>query len=186
MKTYRNAIATILTLAFVTTFAGLAAAQGHGMMGGGMQHGAMGGMTPEKQAVMQKLHADYDAATADLRKQLFAKESELNAELYAEKPNEKNVEALTNDINALNAKIFAERVKMHKAMAKEGIMPMGGKGMMGGKGGCPMMGDGMNHGKMGGGMQHGMMGGMKHDMPGNGTAGQAPVDHSAHGAPAQQ
>jgi zinc resistance-associated protein len=182
MKTYRNAIATILTLAFVTAFAGLAAAQGHGMMGGGMKHGAMGGMTPEKQAVMQKLHADYDTATADLRKQLFAKESELNAELYAEKTNEKNVEALTNDINALNAKIFTERVKMHKAMAREGIMPMGGKGMMGGMGDCPMMGGGM----MGGGMQNGMMGGMMHGMPGNGTAGQAPMDHSAHGAPAQQ
>jgi len=183
MKTYRNAIATILTLTFVTAFAGLAAAQGHGMMGG---------MTPEKQAVMQKLHADYDAATADLRKQLFAKESELNAELYGEKTDDKKVEALTNDINALNAKIFAERIRMHKAMAKEGIMPMGGKGMMDGKGGCPMMEGGMNHGKMGGGMMGGgMMGGgmqhgMMHDMPGNGTAVQAPVDHSAHGAPAQQ
>ncbi|SFL50696.1 zinc resistance-associated protein [Desulfomicrobium norvegicum] len=185
MKTYRNTIATILTLAFVTAFAGLAAAQGHGMKGG-MQHGTMGGMTPEKQAVMQKLHADYDAATADLRKQLFAKESELNAELYGERTDEKKVEALTNDINALNAKIFAERIRMHKVMAKEGIMPMGGKGMMGGMGDCPMMGGGMNHGKMGGGMQHGMMGGMMHGMPGNGTAGQAPVDHSAHGTPAQQ
>ena len=181
MKTYRNAIATILTLAFITAFAGLAAAQGHGMKGG-MQHGTMGGMTPEKQAVMQKLHADYDAATADLRKQLFAKESELNAELYGENTDEKKVEALTNDLNALNAKIFAERIKMHKAMAKEGFMPMGGKGMMGGKGDCPMMGGGMQHGMMGGGM----MGGMKQDMPGNGTPGQAPVDHSTHGTPAQQ
>jgi zinc resistance-associated protein len=169
MKTYRNAIATMLTLAFVTAFAGLASAQG--MMDG------MGNMTPEKHATMQKLHADFATATADLKKQVFAKESELNAILYGEKADDKKVEALTSEINALNAKIYAEQVKMHKQMAKEGIVPMGGKGMMGGKG-CPMMG-----GKgMGGGM--GMMGGMQHGA-GNGTAGQAPVDHNAH-VPAKQ
>ncbi|MGE4441195.1 MAG: periplasmic heavy metal sensor [Desulfomicrobium sp.] len=170
MKTYRNAIATMLTLAFVTAFAGLASAQG--MMGG------MGNMTPEKHATMQKLHADFATATADLKKQVFAKESELNAILYGEKADDKKVEALTSEINALNANIYAEQVKMHKQMAKEGIIPMGGRGMMAGKGmmggnGCPMMG-----GKgMGGAM--GMMGGMQHGA-GNGTAGQAPVDHNAH------
>ncbi len=163
MKTYRNTIATMLTLALVTAFAGLASAQG--MMDG------MGNMTPEKHATMQKLHADFATATADLKKQVFAKESELNAILYGEKADDKKVEALTSEINALNAKIYAEQVKMHKQMAKEGIMPMGGKG-------CPMMG-----GKgMGGGM--GMMGGMQHGT-GNGPAAQAPVDHNAH-APAKQ
>ena len=95
----------------------------------------------------------------------------------AVKVDDKKVEALTSEINALNAKIYAEQVKMHKQMAKEGIVPMGGKGMMDGKG-CPMMG-----GKgMGGGM--GMMGGMQHGA-GNGTAGQAPMDHNAH-TPAKQ
>jgi zinc resistance-associated protein len=169
MKTYRNALATILTLAFVIAFVGLASAQG--MMGG------MGNMTPEKHATMQKMHEDFATATADLKKQVFAKESELNAVLYGEKVDDKKVEALTSEINALNAKIYAEQVKMHKQMAKEGIVPMGGKGMMDGKG-CPMMG-----GKgMGGGM--GMMGGMQHGA-GNGTAGQAPMDHNAH-IPAKQ
>ena len=60
MKTYRNALATILTLAFVIAFVGLASAQG--MMGG------MGNMTPEKHATMQKMHADFATATADLKK----------------------------------------------------------------------------------------------------------------------
>jgi len=169
MKTYRNAIAMVLTLAFITAFAGFASAQGHGMMGGGM-----GNMTPEKHATMQKMHADFAAATADLKKQVFAKESELNAVLYGEKVDDKKVEALTSEINALNAKIYAEQVKMHKQMAKEGIVPMGGKGMMDGKG-CPMMG--------GKGMGGGMMGGMQHGA-GNGTAGQTPMDHNAH-TPAQ-
>lgn len=181
MKTNRNVIATVLTLAFITAFAGFASAQGHGMMGG------MGGMTPEKQATMQKLHADFNAATADLNKQLFAKESELNAALYADKTDDKKIDALTKEIGELNAKIYAERIKMHKAMAKEGIVPGMGQGMMGGKGGCQMMGGGMQHGgMMGGGMQHGAMGGMQHDMTGNGTAGQMPAGHAGHGAPAQQ
>lgn len=176
MKTNRNVIATVLTLAFITAFAGFASAQGHGMMGG------MGNMTPEKQATMQKLHADFNTATADLHKRLFAKESELDAALYADKPDEKKIDALTKEISDLNAEIYAEKVKMHKAMAKEGIVPGKGHGMMGGKGGCQMMGGGM----MGGGMQHGAMGGMQHNMPGNGTAGQAPAGHAGHGAPAQQ
>jgi zinc resistance-associated protein len=176
MKTNRNVIATLLTLAFITAFAGFASAQGHGMMGG------MGNMDPEKHATMQKLRADFNTATADLNKQLFAKESELDAALYADKPDEKKIDALTKEINDLNAKIYAEKVKMHKAMAKEGIVPGKGQGMMGGKGGCQMMGGGM----MGGGMQHGAMGVMQHNMSGDGTAGQAPAGHGGHGAPAQQ
>ena len=177
MKTYRNIVGTALTLAFITAFAGFASAQGHGMMGG------MGAMTPEHQATMQKLHADFNTATADLQKQLFAKESELNAALYADKPDDKKVDALTKEIGELNAKIYAERVKMHKAMAKEGIVPD--------KGGCQMMGGGMKGGMQHGGMMGGMMGGMQHDgmmggMTGNGTVGQVPAGHAAHGAPVQQ
>lgn len=185
MKTYRNALALALTLAFLTAFTGLASAQGHGMRGNGMMGGGMGAMTPEQQATMQKLHTEHAAATAELRKQIFAKESELNAQIYAEKTDDATVEALTKDISALNAKLYAEQVKLHKQMAKEGIMPMGGKGcgMMAGKG-CPMM----NDGGMGMGMRGGkgcpmMQGGM--DMTGNGTAAPAPADHGAH-APAQQ
>lgn len=175
MKTYRNAFATILTLAFVTAFVGLASAQG--MMDG------MGNMTPEKHATMQKIQTDFATATADLKKQVFAKESELNANLYGENVDDKKVEALTSEINALNAKIYAEQVKMHKQMAKEGIVPMGGKGMMDGKG-CPMMGGkgkGGGMGMMGG---KGMMGGMQHGAD-NGTDEQTPVDHNAH-TPAKQ
>ncbi|WP_051307160.1 periplasmic heavy metal sensor [Desulfomicrobium escambiense] len=173
MKTNRNVIATFLTLAFITAFAGFASAQGHGMMGG------MGAMTPEHQATMQKLHADFNTATADLHKQLFAKESELNAALYADKPDEKKIDALTKEIGELNAKIYTERVKMHRAMAKEGIVP--------GAGGCQMMGGKMGGGMMGGGMMGGgMMGGMQHNMTGNGTTGQMPAGHAGHGTPAQQ
>jgi hypothetical protein len=87
---------------------------------------------------VEKAHDEFAAATADLKKQIFAKESALNAELYGEKTDDKKVDALVAEINALNGKIYAEKVKMHRVMAKEGILPEMGHGKMGG--GCPMMG----------------------------------------------
>ena len=171
MKTQRNILALALALALVIAFAGIAGAQRHGMAGGGM-----GGMTPEQQAAMHKLHAEHAAATAGLKQQLFAKESALTGELYSENPDEGNIEALTKEINAIHAKLYAEKVKLQKQMAREGILPGGGQGMMGGGMGCPMMGGG---GMMGGhGMRHGQVGGQAEP-----TAPEG--DHSGH-APAPQ
>lgn len=170
MKTTRN---ILLALALALTLGGTALA---------MNHGKAMTLTPEKQAVVEKAHADFTAATADLKRQIFAKESALDAELYGDKTDDKKVEALVGEINALHGKVYAEKVRLQRTLAKEGIMPGMGHGMMGGKGGCPMMGGGM----MGGGMQHGAMGGMQNNMSGNGTAGQAPAGHAGHGAPAQQ
>ncbi|MBU4526049.1 MAG: hypothetical protein KUA37_08860 [Desulfomicrobium sp.] len=164
MKTYRNAIAAILTLALFVAFAGAASAQGHGKK--------MGAMSPEKLAVVEKAHEEFASATADLKKQIFAKESALNAEFYGEKTDEKNVEALVLEINALNAKIYAEQVKLNRTMAQEGIVPEPGHGKKSGMG-CPMM--------SGGGMKHGMMGKMGQDKPADGeTADQAPAAAGAH------
>jgi zinc resistance-associated protein len=176
MKTHRNALALALAIALVIAFAGIAGAQRRGMAGGGM-----GGMTPEQQAAMHKLHAEHAAATAGLKQQLFAKESALTGELYSEKPDEGNIEALTKEINAIHAKLYAEKVKLQRQMAREGILPRGGQGMMGGGMmgggmGCPMMGGG---GMMGGpGMRHGQVGGQAEP-----TAPEG--DHSGH-APAPQ
>jgi len=166
MKTTRN---IILTLAILLGLAGASFA---------MNHGKGADLTPEKQAVVDKAHDDFAAATADLKRLIFAKESALNAELYGEKADDKKVEALIGEINALNGKIYAEKVKMQKIMAKEGVMPGMGHGMMGG-GGCPMM--------SGGGMKHGGMGGMKHGQSDNAPA-DAPADqggHAGHGAAKQ-
>ncbi len=166
MKTTRN---IILTLAILLGLAGASFA---------MDHGKGAELTPEKQAVVDKAHDDFAAATADLKKQIFAKESALNAELYGDKTDDKKVEALVGEINALHGKIYSEKVKMQKIMAKEGVMPGMGHGMMGG-GGCPMM--------SGGGMKHGGMGGMKHGQPDNAPA-EAPADqagHAGHGAAKQ-
>ena len=162
MKTTRN---IILTLAILLGLAGASFA---------MDHGKGADLTPEKQAVVDKAHDDFAAATADLKKQIFAKESALNAELYGDKTDDKKVEALVGEINALHGKIYAEKVKMQKIMAKEGVMPGMGHGMMGG--GCPMM--------SGGGMKHGGMGGMKHGQPDEAPA-EAPAGHAGHGAAKQ-
>jgi len=132
----------------VLGFAGLASAQGH-MMGGqgmGMMGGNMMGLTPEKQAAAQKIYADHNAATVQLKQQLFAKQSELNAQLYGGATDDKKVQALTKEIGDLNAKLFEAQVTLKRQLTKEGIPAMGGMGM----GSCGMMGGGM--GGMGMGM----------------------------------
>ncbi len=138
-----------------------------------MNHGKGMPLTPEKQAVVDKATDNFTAATADLKRQVFAKESALNAELYGDKTDDKKVEALVEEINALHGRIYTEKVKMRKFMAKEGVIPGMGHGMMGG--GCPMMN--------GGGMKHGGMGGMQHGQPDKAPAGLG--GHNAH-TPANQ
>lgn len=162
----------ILALALFLALAGTALA---------MNHGKAADLTPEKQAVVDKAHDDFAAATADLKKQIFARESALNAELYGDKTDDKKVEALIAEINALNGKIYAEKIKMQKVLAKEGVMPPMGHGMMGG-GGCPMMSVGMKHGMMGGGMKHGQ----KPDPADDASAAPAEKGgHAGHGAAKQ-
>jgi len=161
----KTAPSIIAALVFVFVMAGSAMA---------MNHGKGPDLAPEKQAVVDKAHEEFAAATADLRKQIFAKESALNAEIYGEKIDEKKVEALVSEINALHAKVYAEQVKLRKKMAQEGIVPEPGHGKKSGMG-CPMMG--------GGGMKHGMKGKMAQDNAAEGDAsGQAPAagGHDGH------
>jgi zinc resistance-associated protein len=161
-----------LTLALFLALAGTSMAMNHGKAA----------LAPEQQAVVDKAGDDFAAATKTIKIQIFAKESELNAQLYGEKTDDKKVEALIAEINALHGKIYAEKVKMQRVLAKEGILPDMGKGMgMMGSGGCPMMSGGMK----------GMMGGMKHDKPAdatdNGTA-ETPAAGGGHAGhtPAKQ
>lgn len=177
MKTTRS---IILALALFLAFAGTALA---------MHHGKTANLSPEKQAVIEKAHGDFAVATADLKRQIFAKESALNAELYGDKTDDMKVEALVAEINALHGNIYSEKVKLQRIIAKEGILPEMGHGMMGG-GGCPMMGDGgcsMMGGMKGGhGKMHGPKHGKAHEAtPEVTTETNAPGGHEAH-APAKQ
>ena len=185
MKTTRS---IILALALFLAFAGTALA---------MSHGKAADLSPEKQALIDKAHDDFAVSTADLKRQIFAKESALNAELYGDKTDDKKVEAVVAEINALHGKIYSEKVKIRRIMAKEGILPGKGHAMMGG-GDCPMMGEGgcsmMGEGgcPMMGGMKggHGEKHGQKHGKadyaaPEVTTEANAPGGHDAH-APAKQ
>lgn len=151
MKT-RNRISILtlmLALVALLGLAGMASAQGHMMGGQGMMGGNMYGLTPEKQAAAQKIYAEHNAATVQLRQQLFAKQSELNAQLYGGATDDKKVQSLTKEISDLNAKLFEAQVNLKRQLTKEGIPAMGGMGM--GGMGCGMMG-GMGMGGMGMGM----------------------------------
>ncbi|EHJ45937.1 hypothetical protein DFW101_3752 (plasmid) [Solidesulfovibrio carbinoliphilus subsp. oakridgensis] len=138
MNTRKKTLGLALALAMVSLLglSGLANAQmmGPGMMGGhgmGMMGGPMSGLTPEKQAVAQKLYNEHYTATAQLRQQLFTKQSELNAQLYGGATDDKKVQALTKEINDLLAKMYDAQVALQNQLTKEGIPAMGGMGMMG-------------------------------------------------------
>lgn len=145
MKARKRIVGITLALALVASlgFSGLANAQmmGPGMMGGhgmGMMGGNMYGLPPEKQAAAQKIYAEHNAATAQFKQQLFAKQSELNLQLYGGATDDKKVQALTKEIGDLNAKLIEAQANLARQLAKEGIPAMGSGmgccGMMGGMG----------------------------------------------------
>ncbi|MDQ7836626.1 MAG: periplasmic heavy metal sensor [Humidesulfovibrio sp.] len=165
MKTRMGILTLSLALVAVLGLAGMASAQGMmgqgmggmgmmggsgmGMMGQGMGMGGMYGMSPEKQAVIQKLYVEYNTATAPVRQQLFAKQSELNALYYGGTTDTKKFQTLTREIGDLNAKLYEAQMNLRNQLAKEGVPASGmghGMGMMGGSG---MGGMGMGMGGMG-------------------------------------
>lgn len=124
-------------------------------MGPGMAMGMHGGMnaqlTPEKQALLDKLTADHSQKVEPLQKQLRAKHAMLEALLLEEKIDDKKVDGIVKDINEVQAKIFAEKISLKKQLIKNDL-PLGAGMMMGGMHGG-MMGGGM----MGKGMKCPMM-----------------------------
>ncbi|KHK00352.1 periplasmic heavy metal sensor [Desulfovibrio sp. TomC] len=155
MNTRKHLVGLALVLVALLGLSGLANAQmvgsgtmsgqgmmnGQGMMGGNM----MTGLTPEKQAAVQKIHADFNAVTASLRQQLTSKQYELNAQIYSATPDDKKVQALTKEVSDMRAKLFEAQVALQGRLTKEGLPTMGGMGMMGSCmiGGNGMMGPGM-------------------------------------------
>lgn len=137
MKTQRTLLLSMFLTLFMTT--PLLA----------MNHGQRMDLTPEQMETVNKAHDEYSAATKDLRKELFARQSELNAQIYAEKPDQARIDTLVKDISALNGQIFAAQVKVQMILAQEGILPQGhgmttggmmGSGMGKGTSGCPASG----------------------------------------------
>lgn len=152
MKTRMNILTLSLALAALLGLANLASAQGPmmggpGMMGGyGYGMGMISGLTPEKQAAVQKLYTDYSLATEPVRQQLFAKQSELNTLYYSGTTDTAKVQALAREIGDLNTKLYSAQANLRKQLAAEGVpasgMGMGGMGM--GMGGMAMGYNGWN------------------------------------------
>ena len=135
MKTFPlRKVTLMLALVAVLGLSGVASAhggndgRGNGRMGG---HDITAGLTPEKQAAVQKLQADHLAATAPLRQQLIAKKSELNAQLYSNTPDDKKIQALTKEVCDLSNKLFEAKVNLRKQLVKEGVLASGGMGKKG-------------------------------------------------------
>lgn len=139
---------------------------GHGMGAGSrMQGPGKAGMltqiTPQQQQTLQKIQDAHQGAFADLTRQLWAKQIQLQAAFTEDKIDESKIKSLTAEINKLRSNLFEEQVKMQVELSKAGLayhtmrggmmgqgMGMGmGSGMMGGMAGCPMM----EHGMMGSG-----------------------------------
>ncbi|HWR05142.1 MAG TPA: periplasmic heavy metal sensor [Humidesulfovibrio sp.] len=146
MKTSTKILTLSLALAAVLGLAGLASAQNHMMGGAGMMNGGNGMMyghgmampanlPPEKQAAVQKLYNDFNAATGPVRQQLYAKQAELNALYYGGTPDTKKYQALSREVADLNAKLYEAQANLRGQLAKEGVpasaMGMGGHHMGG-------------------------------------------------------
>lgn len=99
--------------------------------GGGPQ------LTPEKQAAAEKIFEKYQVKFVELREQLWAKHTQLQAQMSAEKPDQKTIEGLTDEIVKLRMDMYKNRTDMRDELTKETGLEFGS-----GAGGCPGQGGG--------------------------------------------
>ena len=114
-------------------------------------HGAgMMSLSPEKQAIVKKLHEDFYNSTKATRQELISKRHELDAQLYSAQPDENRIQALTKEISDLRAKLYSARITLKGKLIKEGVM-LEHKGHGMGRGaGCDGKGKGKRFGPRGG------------------------------------
>ncbi|MBI5520634.1 MAG: periplasmic heavy metal sensor [Desulfovibrio sp.] len=171
MKIRMKTLSISLALVAVLAVAGLAIAQGHmgdapghmtdppGHMGDAQGHAGNGpgmdaaNLTPEKQAAVQKLYADFNSSTAPVRQQLYAKQAEMNALYASGTTDSKKYQSLSREIGDLNAKLYEAQANLRSQLVKQGV-PASGMYMGGGHGG--------GHGGYMGGGHGGHMGGGGH------------------------
>ncbi len=131
-------------------------------------------MTPEKQEAAQAILDKYDVRFEELRTQLWAKHSTLQALVNSGNADEQKITALTKDITQLRDQLRDVRDDMRAELEKEtGLVGFGGgfggcPGFDGGRGGYGHMGPGYGH--MGPGYGH-MGSGYGHMGPGYGRMG---------------
>lgn len=131
-------------------------------------------LTPEKQAAVEKIVDQHHVKLVELREQIWAKQTELQALSRSGKAERSDIQSLIGDISKLRTTMNTERDAMRTEIEKEtGIKAFGrgfhrGGGYGGGAGmgygageGCPGIGggSGMGYGP-GSGMGYGGHGGM--------------------------
>lgn len=101
-------------------------------------------LTPEKQAAVEKIFDKYQDKFVELRSELWAKHTQLEAQMKAENPDQKVIESLTDDIVKLRMDMYKNRTQMRDELTKE-------TGFEFGRGGCGGPGNGARGGCPGGG-----------------------------------
>lgn len=79
-----------------------------------------------------------------MQQQPYAKQAELDAQLYAQGGDDRKIQSLAKEVGEINAKLYAAQIDLRRALTKAGIPATGMGGM-----GCGMMSSGMMHGGMG-------------------------------------
>ncbi len=79
---------------------------------GGAYGGWAGNVTDEQREQLDKLYQKFFDQTAQLRSQLWAKQSELNVQLNTSKPDPEKAKALQKEISDLQAKMAQEQITL--------------------------------------------------------------------------
>jgi len=151
---------TVLALVSLSAFAIAAPRGGRGPAGAGTT------LTPEKQAAVEKIVDKHHVKLVELREQIWAKHTELQALSQSGKAEKSDIQSLITDISKLRTAMNAERDAMRAEIEKEtGIKSYGRGYHRGGYGmgeGCGFGGGDCGPGAGGGkgfGPRGGMMGG---------------------------
>ncbi|NJB68419.1 zinc resistance-associated protein [Desulfobaculum xiamenense] len=157
--TRKNTTIAVFVAVAVLALSAMAYAGPH--RGQGMGRGYCGqgyhALTQEQQEKADALSQKFFADTQPLRQQMYAKNAELEALLANGEKDQKRIDTVIAELNALHSDFFKKRVEFRQKIADEtGIRyPMGrGMGMMGGAG-CPGGGRGGDCPGFGGGNCYG-------------------------------
>lgn len=137
----KRSVMVIASLAALLAFSAVAfAGQGRGP-GGGM--GSLyAGLTPEKQAAVDKIFEKHQKKIFELREQYWAKDTELDALTSSGKAEKADIQSLVADMSKIRLQLDQERQALAAELSKETGVKFGpgsgfGPGMGFGPGGCP-------------------------------------------------
>jgi zinc resistance-associated protein len=139
MNTFKRRVLSLALVAAMLGLTGLASAaepQGERTTTTGHYGAGMMRLSPEKQAIVRKLHEDFYNSTKATRQELISKRHELDAQLYSAKPDENKIQTLTKEISELRATLYNARISLKGKLIKEDVALGHGYGKGHGVGSC--------------------------------------------------